>query len=381
MAVVRRAGSPHLYLRWGGKSWESLGHSDLTAAVERARKRSAALLASKGASKGKAPTLSELFAIYELQVTPLKGKRQHEEDRRRIELWTHVLGESFDPLKLTGATLKAFERQRKDGKVHVPDRELKPARAKTIREDLAFLHAVLNWAASMDGGWLLERNPMTGYALPRELNPKRPRAYWEDFVELQKVARNEEPLFGPFLALVEALGWRRSAVCSLRVSDFDPERTKARPHGRLLKRAESDKVGVERWTIINADARAALEDAIRLTQRVGDQWVFPSPRLRGESWSPSYATSLLRQAYEDAKTPEDRRVGFHGYRRKWVDERKHLPDADVAAQGAWLSKRTLEIYQAPDEDTLLAVAEEPRKLRRGVISENAPRQERDAETA
>jgi integrase len=365
VAVMRRDASPNLYLRWGADSWESLGHSDLGDATIAARRRSAALLAAQGSAGGRTPTLAELFTLYELQVTPSKKPVQRKEDKRRIALWTYVLGPSFAPLKLTGAQLKAFERARRAGTLHVPGRKLREARAKTVREDLAFLKAVLSWAASMTSGWLLERNPMTGYALPREINRRTPRAYWEDYLELQKVARAVDPLFGPFMALVESLGWRVSAICQLRPSDFDPVRTKTRPHGRLLKRAESDKVGVERWTVISADTRTALEELLQLTGRVGHHWFFSAKKSKGEPWSRHYARDLLRRAWEAAKVPEERRTGFHGFRRKWVDERKHLSDADVAAQGAWLDPRTLKIYQQPDEETLLAVAEAPHKLRFG----------------
>jgi hypothetical protein len=44
-------------------------------------------------------------------------------------------------------------------------------------------------------------------------------------------------------------------------------------------------------------------------------------------------------------------------------ERKHLPRADVAAAGGWLNVQTLDIYDGADDETILAVVEEPRKLR------------------
>lgn len=362
VAIGRRAGSRNLYIRQG-KRWESLGHKDLEAAREEARRRSAALLASHGSAGGRRPRLGELCTLYRLEVTPTKSKAQRKEDRRRIDVWLHVLGRDFDPLELSGRTLKDFERRRRAGTLQVPGRKLRKARAKTIREDLVFLKAVLGWAASMDGGWLLERNPMVGYALPREINRRTPRAWFEDYEAVQEVAGKVHPLFGPFMQLVESLGWRVSAICQLRSSDFDPARTRTRPHGRLLKRAESDKVGVERWTVLSAPARVALEELLRRQARVGAMWLFPAVKRPTRPWSRHYATALLRKAYELAEVPPGRRVSWHAYRRKWVDERKHLADADVAAQGAWLDPRTLKIYQQPDEETLLAVAEEPRKLR------------------
>lgn len=368
VGIWSRDGSSNLYLRQGER-WESLGHADLEAAREEAKRRSAAALAPRGIAGGRRPRLGELLTLYELHVTPTKeSPAARKEDKRRIDLWRYVLGDELDPLKLTGLALKAFERARAAGTIKLPDYELRPARANTIRQDLAFLRAVLNWAASMQSNWLLERNPMEGYSLPVEVNRRTPRAYWEDYLELQKVARRVNPLFGPFMALVESLGWRVGAVCELWAADFDPMRTKTRKHGRLLKRSESDKMGVERWTVISSDARAALEELLQLTGRVGRSWLFPSVKDPNASWTRHYAKSLLEKAYEDAKVPKERRVGFHAYRRKWVDERKHWPAADVAAQGAWLSQRTLEIYQQPDEDTLQAIADEPRKLKLGTES-------------
>lgn len=367
VGIWKRDGSPNLYLRWNRRRWKSLGHADLEAAREEAKRRAAALLAPRGVEGGRRPRLGELLTLYELQVTPTKtGRHAANEDKRRIALWTHVLGAQLDPERLTGTQLKAFQRARAAGTIRLPEHELKPARAKTIREDLVFLKAVFNWAASMQSGWLLDRNPMKGYELPRELNPRTPRAYWEDYVSIQRVAKSKKfnPLFAPFMQLVESLGWRVTAICELRVSDFDPVPGTDWPHGRLLKRAESDKVGVQRWTTINADARAALKKAIRITRRVGDQWIFPAVKNPRKPWSRHYPAALLEEAYRVAKVPEAARVKFHAWRRTWVDVRKHLSRADVAAQGAWLNQRTLEIYERPDAETLLAVAEEPRKLRR-----------------
>lgn len=46
---------------------------------------------------------------------------------------------------------------------------------------------------------------------------------------------------------------------------------------------------------------------------------------------------------------------WHAYRRKWATERKHLPDADVAAAGGWApNSPALKVcYQQADEATML----------------------------
>jgi hypothetical protein len=55
---------------------------------------------------------------------------------------------------------------------------------------------------------------------------------------------------------------------------------------------------------------------------------------------------------------------FHPYCGKWASERKHLSTHDVAAAGGWRDLRSLEdCYQSADDETMLAVVTEPRKLR------------------
>ncbi len=55
---------------------------------------------------------------------------------------------------------------------------------------------------------------------------------------------------------------------------------------------------------------------------------------------------------------------WHPYRRKWATERKHLSITDVAEAGGWRDTATLlTCYARPDNETLLAVMSEERKLR------------------
>lgn len=59
--------------------------------------------------------------------------------------------------------------------------------------------------------------------------------------------------------------------------------------------------------------------------------------------------------------PQD---SFHGLRRKWVTERKHLADADVAKAWGWRSIATMKrSYQLADEAGVLEAVMESRKLR------------------
>jgi hypothetical protein len=49
---------------------------------------------------------------------------------------------------------------------------------------------------------------------------------------------------------------------------------------------------------------------------------------------------------------------WHAYRRSWATARKPLSPKDVAEAGGWKGTRMLtEVYQQPDDETMLAVME------------------------
>jgi Phage integrase family len=170
--------------------------------------------------------------------------------------------------------------------------------------------------------------------------------------------------FGSFLELVEALGWRVSAICRLWASEVDLARTPAAPFGRLRKREENDKEAVDMWVPLSEDARTALERALTARQVVGDVWLFPAPHRPGQPWTRHHAKDLLDRATVAAKLEPLAGGDFHPFRRAWVTARKHLPLADVAAAGGWKTVQTLDqCYARPDSETMLAVVTEPRKLR------------------
>lgn len=72
----------------------------------------------------------------------------------------------------------------------------------------------------------------------------------------------------------------------------------------------------------------------------------------------------LRLAEVAAELPRWAGGLWHPYRRAWATARKHLPLADVAQGGGWApGSRTLtRSYQQPDDETLLAVMSETRKV-------------------
>lgn len=346
-----------LYLRWweGGKARkQTLRHRDRHAGVEAAKAKAAALMVRAHLSPRL--TIGELFALYEAEVSAHKKGRQPKEDARRIALWTTTLGKQTEVQALDYGRLDAFVRTRRT--------KVSPG---TVGADIIFLLAVLNWATRKRVGRhpLLSVNPVQHYPVPKTPKPLRPVATEDRFEALLAHADvDPQGLFGPFLTIINGTGWRVSAVCQLRASDFDFTTRTTAPFGRLRKRAETDKRGVFQWVPISDVVRDAARQIIRDRQLVGDAWLFPKQRARTKPWDKKWAHTLLVRAEEAAEIEHLPRGGFHAFRRKWVVERKHLPDADVAEAAGYADTRTLKaIYQQADELTLLQVVTDPTQLR------------------
>src|SRR5512141_2601636 len=101
--------------------------------------------------------------------------------------------------------------------------------------------------------------------------------------------------------LVAGLGWRVSAVCQLRASDFSPRQTDTAPFGRLRKRGETDKEAVEMWVPISGEIRAALATLLERNPVAGETPLFPAPRGSNKApWTRYHARSVLQRAEKRA---------------------------------------------------------------------------------
>lgn len=352
VTACQRNGSPHLYLSYRAgkkKVWRSLGHDDRVAAESEARKLAALHLSQSRAQATGVITTTTLFAEYQSNRSAVKARPGS--DKSCLDLWLAFL-KDMDASKINRDHLDAFVKQRRAGMG-----KRKAVKNKTILEDVSLLKTVLTWA--VETGRIVV-NPVAGYTLPKVTNRRRPIASEDRFEALMKKADKVNPRFPYLLSLVNAMGWRVSALCSLRASDLDFRKTNAAPHGLLFKRGEYDKMGVEHWVPLNHEARTALDGLLSRWPAVGDVWLFPAVRSKKKPWTRYYARDLLNTV-EEAAGLDSR--GFHSFRRKWATERKHLPRADVAAAGGWTSVRTLDIYQQVDDETMYAVVSEPRKLR------------------
>ncbi len=288
-----------------------------------------------------------------------------------MALWQGVLGPARDArAPSTPRAFSASSRAAARGALSIEGLDLQAQVTEgTIGADIVFLQSVLNWATTVtlpDGRRLLAENPVRAFERPRTKTPRRAVATYDRFLKLRKVADRADPqrLFGPFLDLVEALGWRVSALCRLVAADVDRRRPKKTPHGRIRKRGAIDKEGVEMWVPLSAPARKALDQILRRNPAIGDRPLFPSPRNGNRSWNRWHARDLLERAEELAKLEPLDGSDFHAYRRKWATERKHLPDADVMAAGGWTDPRSLkEAYQHVDDGHCSQSSVKTRKLR------------------
>jgi len=395
-AFEREAGGP-LYLKWwdptrpngkqrGNSAWRALGHRDRERAEKQARELSARLLEAVNAANAGRITAGELLARYEREVSAHKKGDQPAEDRRRVELWATFLGASFDVRGLDFPTLDRFVRDRREGRIELwtVDAEGKRKRQRlrknpsdtTIGADIVFLNAVLNWATYLklpSGSRLLAENPIKGYQRPKNRNVKRPVATYDRYLKLRAKCDEADPqqLFGPFMDLIEALGWRVTAVCELWASDFDRDKSTEAPSGRIRKRGTVDKEGVEMWVPLSPSARTALDLILERHPAIGDVPLFPMPNVKTvKPWDRYHARLLLERAERLAELAPIDGGDFHPYRRAWATARKHLPAQDVAAAGGWRDLRSLEkCYQQVDAKTMLAVVTEPTKVREAVNAE------------
>lgn len=394
--VVTRVKSPNLSLRtWNPatRSWSyrSLGHADVDLAKRQARSMAQQLATG-------VVTLAYIFTRYEQERTPHKSEKQQSADRMRTDLWQGFL-EGLTPAAVDRVVLDRFVTERRAGMIP----GFGPVRARTAQADVKWLSATFRWAMSVsgpDGGKLLPGNPIDGYYNKAmiEKNVRRPVASWEAWLRTYRYADriDSQGLLRPLLMLVEALGWRVSAVCQLRAADIDLTQRPDGPYGRIHKREDSDKEDVDQWVPLSSGGRRAVDLVLRRRQAVGRVYLFPSAKDSSKPWTKDHAQKLHKKAQYlagaghrlehgmhgacvrceaviDARQPNWYRLytacsaapyyGWHAYRRKWVTERKHLPRSDVAEAGGWRSVRTLELYEHTDKNTLLRVVTEPGKLR------------------
>lgn len=417
--VFERAKGGVLYLQvWNPVTEKpkrrSLRHSNQERAIEQAEEAAKRLREGVVGLSGPA-AVGSVLTLYLTHRTPnKKSAEMRAEDRRRAEMWNRYLGSDKRILQLGRAEWDTFITDRATGAVDARGRRVKKAlrvevEPRTVDADLVFINSAFNWACQWntpDGRKLLERNPWGAPAAgvkralerPKTAAPRRPVATYDRYLAMRAVADQVlmqtakgdpdaelversgkkggvrlnapskkpgsakfwmKPSYLPeLLDLVEDNGRRITSVCRLEYDDI------AREGGVItrvtwppLKREKEKSVPVSDRT------RAILEEILRRRPGLGKHPVFPAPRNPLKPMTRHLADDWLREAVVISG------VGFldwgmwHPFRRKWATERKHLPRKDVMEVGGWKDERSLrESYEQSDEETMLAVVNEPRKL-------------------
>jgi integrase len=375
--IYARAYDPTLAGGRGGYRRRSLGHRDRDRAVEYGLEQAAKLRQGLAEVREARMTVARLFAAYEAYRTPRKVPSEQVEDRRRIALWTRVLGATKDPHRITRQEWEDFLEARAMGAIDsegkpVPADQPRPVRARTVERDCLWLKWVCNWGATWqdrDGRRLLKENPVRGFKVPGEANIRRPLAS-DDRYEATRAKsdailmevrwgghrRVQRSYLSEILDLANGTGRRISAICQLRYEDLCLTPTASAPHGAIRWPGETDKQAKEWVAPIDPTVRAALDRILRERPGIGPAYLFPSPKDPAVPITKNLAGHWLLAAERLAELPKLAGGIWHPYRRGWATRRKHLPLADVAQAGGWKSVATLvRCYQQPDPDTMLRV--------------------------
>lgn len=163
--------------------------------------------------------------------------------------------------------------------------------------------------------------------------------------------------------MAEATGRRLGSIRQLRWDDWDFKKS------TLRWRGEADKKG--RDAVIPVPESLITEVKVFRVKMGGafGGLLFPSEKNRDEPLDRHELRTWLELAEKHAKLPKLEGSLWHAYRRAWATSRKHLPVGDVAAAGGWRDVTTLlRCYTQADNDTILAVMSEPRKVMEKAVS-------------
>lgn len=390
----------------GRQARTSLRHRDREAAIAYAEEAAKKLRAGVEAAEIRGPvTVGQVLTLYLAHRTPAKqSAAQRRDDERRAQFWLTYFGAARVVARLGEAEWNAVIQDRRSGLVNakgalVADASKRqPIGPRGVDADLVFLIAVFNWALSfrVNGRALLAENPWgsPGHGIkrllerPRNRAPKRPVATYDRYLavhaaacdvwtaakkgeagaELRTVGADRRGVevrkwmrrsyLPELLELVEQTGRRISAICQLQYDDIRREGGEiVAVRWRPFKRENEQVMPVTDAT------RATLERIVRARPGMGAACLFPRPLRPTRPIDRHLARDWLVEGERLAGVAHLEGGSFHPYRRKWGTERKHHPTADVMAAGGWRDERSLkESYQMSDEETTLAVLNEPRKL-------------------
>ncbi len=357
----------------------SLGHKNRKRAKQQARALVAELEAGKTSANN--PTLGYVVDLYLHQHVATIKTLTVKWLTSNLECWTTYLGRGFKVYDIGPREWEAFKRDRRSGAIDARGRPVEPEKRRevspgTVNLGLEALTMCVNWATvwRMNKRPVLDRSPIHKLPFLDDVNQSRSVWTYDRFLKVLEAAeglkmevewngkREKVPCYlADVLFIAEGTGRRIGAVRQLRYGDL---RLGDGQHGKVLWRADSDKSGKEWVTPISAEVRSRLVKVVRDRPGLGNAPLFPRPRDINAPVERDTLALWLRRAEKAAGVPRLPHDSFHGLRRKFVTERKHLPDVDVAQAGGWRSISTMRrSYQQADEQGVLEAILEPRRLR------------------
>jgi len=348
---------------WNGErgtySQRSLGHKDR----DRATREAAELVRLRDAGEwndSRSFTLGMLVERFLVEAMhtrdgSLKTPRYMLGCKRVGKLLAEWFGPDTPAVSLTPDRMKGYVTARRAGQLG-----RKPAGQTSVHGEIKQLKAMLAWATTVynDGKPLLERNPLTGFSIPKNPDPKRPMVDDETVAKLLAVADQVSPLLSLLIILAESTGRRLSSILGLQWSDIDFEKRVITWRGELDKKRRTWVVPLPRV------AEQALLKHRMNVQAIGSALLFPMRKDSSRAVTRHLAADWLKRAYKAAGVERPKQGLWHPFRRKWATDRKDLPLKDVAAAGGWRDVATMLMYQQPDMETQRLVMENPKRLQR-----------------
>jgi integrase len=336
----------------GSRVRHTLGHADR----ERAKLEADEIVARfrrAGARPPAATTLRTLFEIYEREVTPRKSEGVQAHDRRTFALFLEAFGANRRPQTLSVRDWSSYIARRRSGAIGPASREMKPVRPRIVEQDCKLLLAVLNWAERAGdghGGYLLDKNPLRGLAVPKEESPRRPVMTSALFDTVRVKAAEFSASAELFVCLLWFTGHRAASVRQLRWSDIDLARQTVR------WRPEVDKIQYDHTNPLHPEIVALLTQARTIAEvtgeLAGDAFLFPSSAHEGEPMTRQEACKLWRRIADAAGIALGDRMGTHSFRRAFANRLRDVNLRDLKDLGGWKTEKTVvSVYLQPDEDS------------------------------